>query len=322
MAYCALLLHTPLRVVTHLEINFTNSLSQADINALKCSMPQLRSFKLQGNVTLATLNLPALPNLEVVHVNDCRYLQQLVIGACTRLRQLQCMANNLYLLDVRKCAKLALLDCSRNPHLSSVGDLAANTELQALSVWGSTSLTSLNLVAAAKLRELWLPSPTHPTASASLPLAPNARLEVLGNASHKLLRALKADGRIACLKELHLRGGSIDFSLLSTLRMERLELDSCRLPQKGRLTAFPALVSLVIKACSNMSTLDASSATSLKSLRLENMGGLRGVVTPPGLAELTCVGLQSLTELDLSRSPDVRAHIQGCPATARCTAST
>jgi hypothetical protein len=78
---------------------------------------------------------------------------------------------------------------------------------------------------------------------------------------------------------------------------------------------------LVIKACNSLTTLDASPAASLTSLRLENVRELQHVITPPGLLELTCVNLRSLSDLDLSRSQAVRANIQGCPAIRRVLSS-
>ncbi len=114
------LLHTPLRVVTHLELAFVNEISQADVDVLGASMPLLRCFELRHNASLTSLSLKALPKLKTAYVNDCSSLTQLNVSDCEHLHDLRCSNNKLTSLDVSGCTELQYLTSSHNVGLQTL----------------------------------------------------------------------------------------------------------------------------------------------------------------------------------------------------------
>ncbi len=307
------LLHTPLRVVTHLELAFPNELSQADVDVLGARMPLLRSFELQNNTSLTSLSLNAMPNLHAAYIIKCCNLAELNVSGCTRLLDIECKHSKLKALDVSSCTQLHRMACSDNPDLASLGDLAVNTALEEVEVCGCKALTSLDLTFAVQLRTLYLPGAGASMRSLTLP--PNACLEELCNATTDLLGTGHAYGRIASLKDLHLVSCDVDINVIIAIPgLLILELTTCKLPEQWVLAALPTLRSLKVTGCSNLTALDASPATALTSLKLESMSSLKRVEVPPCLRELTCEALKALVDVDVSPAVDVHATIRRCPA--------
>jgi hypothetical protein len=307
------LLHTPLRVVTHLDLVFNNKLRQSDVDLLGSRMPRLRSFKLEHNLVATSLDLSVLQHLVAAVVNNCPSLAYLSVAGCTRLKRLDCQSNNLTAVDVSGCDQLRLLHCDYNARLTEMTGLAAIVALEELSVFGCTALPSLSLPHAVQLHSLWLPCEGESLASLALP--PDTRLEVLQTDQPDLLFAMILSGHIACVMELYLKRCVVDVNVVATVPgLESLELEGCQLPGQWVLASLPAMSSLVIKSCTKLACLDASAATALTSLSLEEVDSLQHVALPAGLKELSCEGLPRLSAVDLCAAPDVKAVIRCCPA--------
>jgi hypothetical protein len=313
------LLHTPLRVVTHLELAFPNDISQADVDLLGSRMPLLRSFSMEQNQAVVSLDLKPLSQLEVAHVNKCACLADLSVTGCSRLQELLCQSNKLTALDISGCAQLRLLECDDNSELANLMGLGAagTSTLEHLSVYNCTALTYLDLSQQLQLRKLWLPCEHGAFTGLSLP--PSVRLELLQISARDMLATLISSGHIASLKSLCLHQFDFHVDMISTVPgLQELYLTECELPEQWVLAALPALSSLAVGSCTNLTSLDASAATAVTSLTLEDLPCLQSLVPPAGLKVVTFERLPELDEVDLRASPDVKVDISGCPALRLC----
>ncbi len=311
-----MLLYTPLRVVTHLELAFANIITQANVDMLGSGMPALRSFLIEQNNAITSLNLKALPQLEEACITNCVKLTNLSVAGCTMLTELDCQSNNLTALDVSGCNQLQVLLCESNTELATLRGLADTAALEHLNVrW--CALTSLDLTHAVHLHtlSLWLPERVQDLSSLALP--PNTRLECLLIASADLLASLVSSGHIdiASLHVLWLEQCTVNVDVVPTFPgLQQLGLFSCAVPKQWTLPALPTLHTLILRDCTGLTALDASSATALTCLTLSLLARLRSLVLPAGLQELTCEGLPQLADVDLrAAAPNVKVAIKRCP---------
>jgi hypothetical protein len=148
-----------------LDVRFTDSLCQSDLDALAAHLPLLRALTLHHNITLKQLHLAELPRLEQLDVSHCARLSSLEVGTATPpgttacgLQQLVCTDNKLLeMLELRSCVQLTSLDVSGNTQLAAVTGLSASTALQALHCCPCHLLVTLDLSNNAAVRELSLP---------------------------------------------------------------------------------------------------------------------------------------------------------------------
>jgi Leucine-rich repeat (LRR) protein len=307
-----MLLYTPMRVVTHLEVAFANDITQADVDVLGTGMPALRAFSLEQNTVISSLDLKSLPRLKEAHVNKCPKLTNLSVAGCTRLQQLNCKSNSLTTLYVSGCSLLKVLLCESNTELATLGGLADTAALEHLNVrW--CALTSLDLTHAVHLHTLWLPERVQDVASLALP--PNTRIECLLIASANLLASLISSGHIASLRVLWLEQCTVNVDVVANVPgLQKLGLLLCSMPKQWTLPALPTLHTLILRDCTGLTALDASSATALTCLTLSLLARLRSLVLPAGLQELTCEGLPQLADVDLrAAAPNVKVAIKRCP---------
>jgi hypothetical protein len=130
-----------------------------------------------------------------------------------------------------------------------------------------------------------------------------------------LVASLISSGHIASVLTLCLTDCDVvhvDF-LANVPGLDRLHVTGCDMPEQWVLSALPALSDLALDGCSNLATLDAFSATSLTSLKLEALDSLMRVTPPATLKSLTCEGLSELTDVDLRAAPHVQTVIKRCP---------
>jgi Leucine-rich repeat (LRR) protein len=307
-----MLLYTPLRVVTHLELDFVNEISQADVDVLGSGMPRLRSFSIKDNPDITSLDLKALQQLEEAFIKNCANLTNLSVAGCARLTELDCQSNNLTALEVSGCTQLKVLDCDFNNSLTTLGGLVDTVALEQLSVY-DCAFTSLDLTHAANLHILWLPCDED--YFTSLALHPNTQLGFLQMASPGLLASLMSSGLITSATILILARCHVGMSLIAAVpELQDLQLCNCDMPEHWVLGALPALRTLSIKSGTGLASMDASDATSLVSLKLEDVDNLKSVALPGSLEDLTCENLPELEDLDLRALPDVKVVINACPA--------
>ncbi|WKA13344.1 hypothetical protein VitviT2T_030651 [Vitis vinifera] len=265
-----------------LELHSSPSLSQLEI--INChnlaslelhSSPSLSQLEIRNCHNLASLELHWSPSLSQLEIRYCHNLASLELHSSPSLSQLTIIdCHNLASLELPSSLRLSDLDIRKCPNLASL-ELHSSPSLSQLTIINCHNLASLELHSSPCLSRSWIYECPN---LASFKVAPLPSLETLSLFTVRYGVICQIMSVSASLKSLYI--GSID--------------DMISLP-KELLQHVSGLVTLRIRECPNLQSLELPSSPSLSELRIINCPNLASfnVASLPRLEELSLRGVRA-----------------------------
>nr|ADD17347.1 resistance protein XiR1.2 [Vitis arizonica] len=260
--------------LSQLEIEYCHNLASLELHSFPC----LSQLIILDCHNLASLELHSSPSLSRLDIRECPILASLELHSSPSLSQ----------LDIRKCPSLESLELHSSPSLSQLDisycpslaslELHSSPCLSRLTIHDCPNLTSMELLSSHSLSRLFIRECPN---LASFKVAPLPSLEILS-----LFTV-----RYGVIWQIM----SVSASSLEYLYIERID-DMISLP-KELLQHVSGLVTLEIRECPNLQSLELPSSHCLSKLKIKKC---------PNLASFNAASLPRLEELRLR---GVRAEV-------------
>ncbi|CBI21729.3 unnamed protein product, partial [Vitis vinifera] len=271
--------------LSKLKISYCHNLASLELHSSPClsklevgNCDNLASLELHSSPSLSQLEIEACSNLASLELHSSLSPSRLMIHSCPNLTSME-LPSSLCLsqLYIRNCHNLASLELHSSPSLSQ------------LNIHDCPNLTSMELRSSLCLSDLEISKCPN---LASFKVAPLPSLETLYlfRVRYGAIWQIMSVSASSSLKSLHI--GSID--------------DMISLP-KELLQHVSGLVTLEIRECPNLASLELPSSPSLSGLTIRDCPNLTSMKLPSSLclSQLEIIDCHNLASLELHSSPSL-----------------